>query len=300
MPGQGYISGLVIPEGYTDQNNIFVPWVSVDYNFNKALEIPLVAGRDFSKATGTDHLSAFILNESAVRSFGWRSPDEAIGKSIIRGDQEHGKKGKVIGVVKDFNFNTLDQPMQTLIMDVSAMRFTRFAISMQADHIPETIDYIRQKWNSIFPERVFEFSFLDRDISSLYNAQENLSKMIEYFAFLAIALCCMGLFSLSSFLAVQRTKEIGIRKVLGASIVNILVLLSWYFLRLVILALIIASPLAWYVMNQWLNGYAYRISISWWIFLLSACVAIFIALATIIFQVFKTANVNPVKILRTE
>jgi ABC-type antimicrobial peptide transport system permease subunit len=124
--------------------------------------------------------------------------------------------------------------------------------------------------------------------------------MIEYFAFLAIALCCMGLFSLSSFLAVQRTKEIGIRKVLGASILNILVLLSWYFLRLVILALIIASPLAWYIMNQWLNGYAYRISISWWIFLLSAGVAIFIALATIIFQVFKTANVNPVKILRRE
>jgi len=300
MPGQGFVLGLVIPEGLNDRNNIFVPWVSVDYNFNKALEIPLVAGRDFSKSTGTDHISAFILNESAVRSFGWKNPGDAIGKKIIRGDQQNGKKGQVIGVVKDFNFNTLDQPMQTLIMDVSAMRFTQFAISIHADHIPATIDYIREKWNSIFPERVFEFSFLDRDISSLYNAQENLSRMIEYFAFLAIALCCMGLFSLSSFLAVQRTKEIGIRKVLGASIMNILVLLSWYFLRLVILAMIIASPLAWYIMNQWLEGYAHRISISWWIFLLSASMVVFIALATIIFQVFKTANVNPVKILRTE
>jgi putative ABC transport system permease protein len=300
MPGQGYILGLVIPEGYTDQNNIFVPWVSVDYNFNKALQIPLVAGRDFSKVTGTDHLSAFILNESAVRSFGWKSAEEAIGKNIIRGDQENGKKGKVIGVVRDFNFNTLDQPMQTLIMDVSAMRFTRFAINIQPDHIPATIDYIRQKWNSIFPERVFEFSFLDKDISSLYNAQENLSRMIEYFAFLAIALCCMGLFSLSSFLAVQRTKEIGIRKVLGASVMNILVLLSWYFLRLVIIALVIAAPIAWYIMHQWLEGYAYRISISWWIFLFSAGTAVLIALITIIFHVFKTANVNPVQVLRAE
>ncbi|MBS1598733.1 MAG: ABC transporter permease [Bacteroidetes bacterium] len=300
MPGAGYVAGLVIPEGYTDQNNIFVPWVSVDYNFNKALQIPLVAGRDFSKATGTDHISAFILNESAVRSFGWKSPQDAIGKNIIRGDQQNGKKGKVIGVVKDFNFNTLDQPMQTLIMDVSAMRFTQFAISIQSDHIPATIDYIRQKWNSMFPERVFEYSFLDRDISSLYNAQENLSRMIEYFAFIAIALCCMGLFSLSSFLAIQRTKEIGIRKVLGASTVNILVLLCWYFLQLVIIALIIASPIAWYIMNQWLEGYAYRISVSWWVFLLSASAAMFIAIATILFQVFKTANVNPVKILRAE
>lgn len=300
MPGQGYVLGLVIPEGYTDQNNIFVPWVSVDYNFNKALQIPVVAGRDFSKATGTDHISAFILNESAVRSFGWKSAQEAVGKNIIRGDQENGKKGKVIGVVKDFNFNTLDQPMQTLIMDVSAMRFTQFAISIQSDHVPSTIDYIRQKWGSIFPERVFEYSFLDNDINSLYNAQENLSRMIEYFAFIAIALCCMGLFSLSSFLAIQRTKEIGIRKVLGANVLNILVLLSWYFLRLVLIALIIASPVAWYIMNQWLEGYAYRISISWWIFLLSAFTAVFIALATIIFQVFKTANTNPVKILRTE
>jgi len=300
MPGAGFVLGLVIPEGYTERNDIFVPWASVDYNFNKALDIPIVAGRDFSKATGTDHISAFILNESAVRSFGWKSPQDAIGKDIIRGDQQNGKKGKVIGVVKDFNFNTLDQPMQTLIMDVSAMRFTQFAINIQPDHVPGTIDFIRQKWNEIFPERVFEFSFLDQDIRSLYNAQENLSRMIEYFSILAIALCCMGLFSLSSFLAIQRTKEIGIRKVLGASVANILVLLSWYFIRLVLIALIIASPIAWYILHQWLNGYAYRIAISWWIFFLSAGLAVFIALATIFFQVLKTAGLNPVKVLRSE
>ncbi len=300
LPGQGFVQGLVIPEGFSDKDNVFVPWVSVDYNFISTFKIPLVAGRDFSKATGTDHLHAFILSEAAVRSFNWKGPEDAIGKNIIRGDAQTGKKGQVIGVVRDFNFNTLDQPLQPLIIDVEVARFTQFAISIQPDHIPETIGYIKQKWNEIFPERVFEYSFLDKDIDALYNDRENLGKMIGYFAVVAILLSSMGLFNLTSFLSIRRTKEIGIRKVLGATVPGIITLLSRDFLLLVLLAFVIASPIAWFSMNHWLQSYAFRINIAWWIFLISGIFVFIITALTVGFQAVRAAVSNPVDSLRTE
>jgi putative ABC transport system permease protein len=300
MPGQGYVQGLVVPQGRSDRDNIFVPWVSVDYNFLDAVNIPLVAGRGFSKSTGTDHLSAFILNESAVRSFGWKSPQDAIGKTMIRGDEQRGKKGQVIGVIKDFDFNTLDQPMQPLIMDVNAPRFTQFAINIQADHLPATIEYIRQTWNKMFPERVFEYSFLDNDIDKLYHDKENLGSIIEYFALAAILLSCCGLYCLASFLSVQRTKEIGIRKVLGATVAGIFTLLSSDFLKLVFIAVVIATPAAWYIMARWLQGFAYRINISWWVFVGAGLLVMITALFTVSFEAVKAALMNPVRSLRAE
>ena len=300
LPGQGFVMGLVIPQGFTGRNNLFVPWISVDYNFNSTFHIPLVAGRDFSKNTGTDHLSAFILSESAVRSFGWKSPADAIGKSIIRGDEQHGKRGRVIGVIRDFNFNTLDQPMQPLIMDVNAPRFTQFAIRIQPDHIPQTIRYIHDQWDQFFPERVFESSFLDKDISALYNDKERLSQLIEYFAGVAIFLSAIGLFSLTTFLSVQRTREIGIRKVLGAGVADIVYLLSFDFLRLTAIAFVIASPIAWYLMHRWLEQYAYRISISGWILCITGISGLAITAVTVALQSVKAAMASPVKSLRME
>ncbi len=300
LPGQGIVMGLVIPQGFSNKSNIFVPWISVDYNFLQALNIPLAAGRSFSKSTGTDHLNAFILNESAVRSFNWKSPEDAIGKTIVRGEAETGKKGQVIGVIKDFNFNTLDQPMQPLIMDVNAPRFTQFAINVQADHLPATIGYIQNTWNKFFPERVFEYSFLDKDLDRLYTDKENLSRIIEYFALVAIILSCSGLFSLASFLSVQRTKEIGIRKVLGAGVINILILLSLDSLKLVAFSFIIAVPVTWYVMHKWLQDFAYRITISWWLFAGTGICMLLLALLTVGFQAIRAALMNPVKSLRTE
>jgi len=300
MPGQGYIMGLVVPQGRSDRDNIFVPWVSVDYNFLEAFNIPLVAGRGFSKSTGTDHLSAFILNESAVRSFGWKSPQDAIGKAMIRGDQQNGKKGQVIGVIKDFDFNTLDQPMAPLIMDVNAPRFTQFAVNVQADHLPSTVEYVRQTWSQMFPERVFEYSFLDNDIDKLYNDKENLGRIIEYFALAAILLSCCGLYCLASFLSVQRTKEIGIRKVLGATVAGIFSLLSGDYLKLVFIACVIAIPAAWYIMGRWLQDFAYRIAISWWIFACAGLLVMLVAIITVSYQAIKAALMNPVKSLRAE
>ena len=300
LPGDGPVRGLVIPEGHIEQDNIFIAWASVDYDFIQTLKMPLVAGRDFSKATGTDHLQAFIVNESAVRAFGWNSPADAIGKNITRGDSKNGKKGHIIGVIKDYNFNKLDRPLEPLIMDVNVPRFNTFAIRVRPDHVPETLAAIQRFWDRYFPERIFEYSFLDENINLLYKAQENLSKLVGYFALIAIFLSCIGLFSVASFMAIQRTREIGIRKVLGATVVSLVALLFRDFFRLVVIALLIASPLAWWMMNKWLHDFAYRIPLSWWIFALTGLLAIGITLLTVGLQGLRAARVNPAKSLRSE
>ncbi len=300
MPGQGFVRGLIIPQGYYEKDNVFAPWLSVDYNYLQTLGMTVIAGRGFSKATGHDNLDAFIINESAVRAFGWRTPENALGKSFVRGKQTDGKRGYIIGVVKDFDFNPLSTPMEPLVMDVNVPRFTEFAINVQPDHVNETIQKIKQTWDKIFPERVFEYSFLDKTIDGQYRDKENFSHMIRCFAVAAMLLSCSGLFSLAFFLAVKRTKEIGIRKVLGANISSIMVLLSTDFLKMVLLSALIASPLAWWLMHQWLQGFAYRVAVDWWIFALATLAAIVVAFITISFQSIKAALVNPVKSLRSE
>ncbi len=300
LPGTSPVIGLVIPEGHVETENIFVPWASVDYDFVKSMGMQIIAGRDFSKATGTDNLQAFIINESAVRTFGWRDPEQAIGKTFVRGDSHTGKRGHIIGVIKDFNFTKLDRPLQPLVMDVNVPRFNTFAIHVVPDHIPATLAVIKERWGKYFPDKIFEYSFLDDDIGALYKAQDSLSKLVGYFAVLAIFISCIGLFSLASFMAMQRTREIGIRKVLGASVVNLIGLLFRDFFRLVILALLIASPLAWWMMNKWLHDFAYRIPLSGWIFVLTGVLAISITLITVGLQGWRVARVNPVKSLRNE
>ena len=300
LPGSGFVRGLVIPEGFTEQDNLFVPWISVDYDFVSSFQIPLVAGRDFSKDTGTDHLQAFIINESAVRMFGWKTPEEAIGKAMIRGDQQNGKKGEVVGVIKDFHFNTLAYPLGPLIIDVGAGRFTVFAIRLQSERIPETITYIKQQWDKTFPERVFEYSFLDENIDALYNVQEGLSKTMGYLAGLAILISCMGLFGLASLMTVQRTKEIGIRKVLGAGVSSIVKLLSKDLLILVGVALLIGAPIAWYIMHRWLQDFAYRVEVGWQIWVAAGITALLLAWLTVSYQTIKAALTNPVESLKNE
>ena len=294
MPGQGFLRGIIVPEGTSDKDNIFAPWISVDYNFIQTLGMQIVAGRDFSKARGTDNQNAFIINESAVLSFGWKTPAAAIGKSFIRGQIADGKKGQIIGVVKDFDFNSLNNPMEPMVMDVNVPRFTEFAINIQADHINETIAYINKTWDKIFPERVFEYSFLDKNIDTQYKDKENFSRMIEYFAIVAILLSCSGLFSLSLFMALKRAREIGIRKVLGASISRIIMLLTGGFIKIVLLASLIASPIAWWLMHEWLNGFAYHVTVEWWIFIVACLLSVIISFVTIGYQSLKAALMNPV------
>lgn len=299
LPGTPYVLGLVIPEGHKEEENIFLPWASVDYDYVRTMGLRIVAGRDFSKAMGTDNRAAFLLNESAVRQFGW-TPKEAVGKTMVRGDSHTGKRGFVIGVVKDFNFAKLDQPVQAMIMDVNVPRFTTFAVRIGATGVPSTLRYIHETWDKHFPDLVFEYSFLDEDINALYKAQESLSKLVGYFAALAIFISAIGIFSLASFIAVRRTKEIGIRRVLGANTGSIVALLLKDFQRGVLLALLLASPLAWYLMNRWLRDFAYRTSISWWIFAIAAVGTLAVTVLTVGFQGLRASRAKPVESLRVD
>jgi putative ABC transport system permease protein len=300
MPGQGFLRGLIVPEGRSDQDNLFAPWLSVDYNFIRTLKMEIVAGRDFSKTQGSDFLNAFIINESAVRAFGWGKPENAIGKTFVRGKLSDGKKGRIVGVVKDFDFNALNNPMEPLVMDVNPPRFTEFAISIQPDHIPETIEQVKKTWEKIFPERVYEYSFLENDINALYKDKENFSRMTEWFAGTAILLSCSGLFSLALFMAVKRAREIGIRKVLGAGVMRIAGLLSADFIKIVLLASVIACPAAYWLMHQWLQQFAYHITMPWLFFIAGPAIALLLAILTVGYRAVLAALVNPVKTLRSE
>jgi putative ABC transport system permease protein len=300
MPGQGFLRGLIVPEGRTDKENIFAPWLSVDYNFIRTLKMQIIAGRDFSKSAGTDHLNAFIINESAVRSFGWQNPGNAIGKTFIRGKLSDGKKGQIIGVVKDFDFSALNFPMEPLVMDVNPPRFTEFAISIRPDKAQETIRVIQKAWEKIFPERVFEYSFLDKDIDAQYRDKENFGRMTGWFAGIAILLSCSGLFSLALFMAVKRAREIGIRKVLGAGIPGIVRLLSLDFIKIVLLASAVAVPCGFWLMHHWLQQFAYHINMPWFVFLVAPLLALLLTFITVGFQAIRAAWMNPVKTLRTE
>jgi len=300
LPGQWYIPGLVIPEGKSENDNVFIPWLCADYDFLDVFNIPLVAGRNFSKATGSDHLSAFIINETAVKAFGWKSPADAIGKKFIRGKALDGKHGEIIGVVKDHHFGPLDQPMQPLIIDVNVPRFSFFALRIDAANTPQTLQLVKDCWDKIFPERVFEYSFLDADIENLYANSKNLSELVSFFAAVAIVLCCLGLYSLSSFLTGQRTREIGIRKVLGASVSGILLLLSKEFVKLNLIAIAIATGLAVYALNKWLQNYAYHIELQWWFFALAGCIVLLLTAITVSLQSYRAALTNPVKSLKND
>ncbi len=300
LPGDPPVRGLVIPEGHVDEDNIFVPWASVDYDFIQTMRIPMAAGRDFSKATGTDHLQAFIINESAVRAFGWKSAADAIGKNVIRGDSKTGKKGRIIGVIKDFNFSKLDRPLEPMILDVNVPRFNMFAIRVRPDHVPATLATIERAWGHYFPDKIFEYSFLDDKINVQYKAQESLAKLVGYFAIMAIFISCIGLFSVAAFMAVRRKREIGIRKVLGATPLSLVGLLFRDFIWLIIIALLIASPLAWWMMNKWLHDFAYRAPLSGWIFFLTGLSAFAITFLTVGWQGLRAARVNPVNSLRSE
>jgi putative ABC transport system permease protein len=203
-------------------------------------------------------------------------------------------------VIKDYNFNRLDKPLEPLVMDVNVPRFNLFAVRVSPERVPATLSTIRRHWEHYFPDRVFDYSFLDEKINSLYTAQENLSRLVRYFALIAIFISCTGLFSLAAFMATQRTREIGIRKVLGASVMSLIALLFRDFLKLVVLALFISTPLAWWVMNKWLHDFAYRIPLSWWIFAAAGILAVGISFLTVGVQGLRAAGVNPVKSLRNE
>jgi putative ABC transport system permease protein len=282
------------PMGAGFDEAILMPVIAVNYDFIDTYGLELVSGRKFSKEFKTDSREALIINEATAEKFGWEDP---IGQRM---DIIGGRKGRIIGVLKNFHISSLHEMIEPLVLYIQSYFCQYYSIRIRSEDIPHTLGFIEKTWRDFAPARPFEYSFLEDDLDQLYRAEMRLGKIFFYFTILAIFIACLGLFGLSSFTAEQRTKEIGIRKVLGASIGNIIFMLSKEFTKWVLVANIIAWPVAYYVMSRWLQIFAYRTSISVWIFILSAALALFIAFFTISFQVVKSAVVNPAESLKYE
>lgn len=295
-PGFGMVNRNIVPEGFTAEDNMLSPVMSVDFDFIDTYGIQIIEGRDFSRNFGTDRDEAFIINERAVKDFNFGTIEEAIGKSI----NLEGKKGKVVGIAKDFNFLALSQEMRSLIMEVSPSQFTTYSIKLTNQNIPSTLEAIEAKWNAIFPNETFSHTFLDESLAQTYQSQENFGKLIGYFAILAIFISCLGSYGLIMFIASQKKKEVGVRKVLGASITQVVVLLSRRFIVLVVIAIVIAIPITVIAANQWLEDFHYRITISPFSLLIASFATILLVLLTVSLQSFRAATMNPASALRSE
>lgn len=282
----------------TAQGNMqhFEPFLyEIDFDFIPHYEIEVVAGRAYSRAFVTDSLSSLMVNESAARNFGYANPADIVGKRF----QQWGREGTIIGVVKDFNYISLHRAVAPLTLRYS--QYGKYlSMKVKAADMAQAISSIKQKWATVAPHRPFLYTFLDKSFNTQYEADIKFKKLFTLFSFLAILIACLGLLGLATYSAVQRTKEIGVRKVLGAEVFSIVKLLSIDFVKLVLIAIVVATPFSWYVMDKWLHVYAYQISIQWWIFALAGGIALAIALATVSFNAIRAAQANPVKSLRTE
>jgi len=277
--------------------NADIKYVAVDQDFIKTYGITMAAGRGFSRDYGTDS-AAFVLNEAAIKALGLRTNTEAVGKDFRYADI----RGKVIGVAKNFHFESMRQPIVPLILVMTndPSNFGNISVKISGGNVRNAIAHIETIWKQYLPEAPFDYTFVDERYDKLYDSEKRQGTLFTVFAGIAIFIACLGLFGLSSFTITQRIKEIGIRKVLGASAGSIVQLLSKDFLKLVCIAAVIAFPVAWYAMHEWLLDFAYRISIPWWIFIVAGVVAAVIAFVTISLLTFKAAMSNPVKSLRTE
>jgi putative ABC transport system permease protein len=268
----------------------------VDFDYIPFYDIKMAAGRPFDRAYKTDSNNAMILNEAAVKLLGYHSPQDAVGKRF----KQWGHEGQIIGVIKDFHYHSLQSPIKPLTMRMDWGRFGLLSVKLDPTNTPSTIAAIEKEFKTAIPNRPFSYYFMDEFFDRQYRSEERFGRLFLNFAALAIFISCLGLLGLASYSTMQRTREIGIRKVMGASVSNIINLLSKEFLNLVIISFFIAAPVAWYFMNKWLLDFAYRTKISWWVFAGAGILAVLIAVITISVQAFKAAVANPVKSLRTE
>jgi len=307
FPGGGYPNNMKIPQGYAESEAVLMDEINADHDFLPTMGIELVAGRNFSKEFGTDEMNSVIINETAVKQFGWDNP---LGKTIKSFDpRKHDIQYKdmtVIGVVRDFHLRNLTQEMEPIFigcdpdfpfpynyMDVISVRFSR-------DDVAGTLDFMKKQWGKIFPNKPFESYFLDEVFGFQFLQIERSRKIFSYFSFLAIFVACLGLYGMASFSAVQRTKEIGIRKVLGSTTTGIITLLGKELIGLILIANLVAWPLSFFAMNQWIQNYPYRVNIGIELFFASSLIVLIIGLMTVSYQAIKAALSNPVDSLRYE
>lgn len=278
-------------DGKTRNRTLIMAQLNVDQDFIPNFKLRLIAGRNF-RGTKADS-TCIILNETALKQTGIKDP---IGKRF----KLNGTEGTIIGVVKDFNITSVREPIMPLVMYSLPQQHYRVHVHTTAQLAPTAVNKARQLWKQYMPAYPFEYAFLDADYNSLYRSEERIGQLFNFFAGIAIIISCLGLLGLTSFTTEQRTKEIGIRKVLGATVLNITTLLSKDFLKLVAIAIAIALPVAWLAMDQWLKDFAYKVDIHWWIFLLAGVLLMVTALLTICFQSVKAAMLNPVRSIKAE
>ncbi|MFD1001673.1 ABC transporter permease [Ohtaekwangia kribbensis] len=277
------------------------PRLTVRHHFAETFDIPIVAGRDFSEDIKTDDSLSLIVNETFVKQMGWASSEEAIGKTF-----DNSATHRIIGVVKDFNFTSRHNPIRPLILQLNTtprafdVRIKYMAVRITGNDIPGTIDWLAKQWKAQIPGWPFEYFFLRNDLEKLYKAETKMSRVTIVFSALSILVACLGLFGLATFTAEQRKKEMSIRKVLGSSTANIFVLFSRHFFSMILIAILVALPVAYFLMTQWLQSFAYRVNINGWLFGLSAIIAAAIAFFTISYQAIRVANVNPADVLKRE
>ena len=290
---------LFYPEGKTIHDVIDIRLANVENDYFETLGLKLLAGREFSKEFTADS-NSIILNEVALKELGY-NVKTAIGKKINYDFEGKHSELQIVGVVRNFNFESLYNSIKPFGFNtVMGNKYNFVIANLSAKNYASLLKNTERAWNKVNPDVPFVYSFLDKDFQKNYEKDQRTSDIVGYFTIITILIACLGLFGLSAFSAEQRTREIGIRKVLGASVTNVAALLSKDFMKLVLIAIVIASPLAWYAMNKWLEGFAYKITISWWMFFIAGIVALSIAMVTVSFQAIKAAVANPVKSLRTE
>jgi putative ABC transport system permease protein len=264
----------------------------VDADYLNVYGIKLLAGKVFSKNASSDTIRQVILNEMAVKKFGWKNDETAIGKSFKMGNQ----KGMVIGVVNNFHFNSLQQGIEPLAIYPVGERFSRITVKVDIKKTSEVVELIENTWKKHFPSALFDYDFVSQQIKDQYQSEERFSKIFEWFSILSVVIACLGLYGLISYAVVQKTKEIGIRKILGATTNGIALMLSTVFLKLVVLAFIVASPIAWFIMNKWLQDFAYRTTISWWMFVIAGSAVLLLAVSPSVSRRSRPLCRTPLKI----
>lgn len=286
----------IFPEGSTEDDNYITSIMNIDDRYIPAMQMEILDGRNFSREVSTDTANSMIINEELARLLKWEDP---VGKTISLGPEEDRTEYNIIGLVKDFNFATVQHSIEPLFM-LYSIENPNISIKISSNDLQGTINQVESIWNEVYPQNLFEYSFLDEDFEQLYRSETAFARMFSHLTFLAIFIAVIGLFALSAFAAEQRTKEIGIRKVLGAKVNQIVLMLSKEFIILVGIAFIISIPIAWYGMNAWLESFYYRVDINVAVFLISAALSGIVAMVTISWQSLKAAIVNPAISLRSE
>jgi len=298
IPGKELIWGT---EGFrkedSDPNKVHALYMAgIDYEFFPTFNIKLLAGRNFSMEHRTDQLNTVILNEEACKVLGFESPEKAVGKNLFM----FGNKKEIIGVVSNYHQESLKRVIKPTYYSLLPRALDYFAISIPSGDLPNSISIIKEQWTKVFNDNPLEYFFLDDFFNEQYREDQKFGNVFTIFTALSIFIACIGLFGISSYMIMQRTKEIGIRKILGASLVNILRLLSGYYLKLVLIAFVLAIPISYLTMTKWLDNFAFKINLQWWMFIAPLTAILLITLITISLQSIRTSIMNPVKSLRSE